>query len=144
VSGVSSTANPMGGVPNLGSTRALDDLDDRLYSAKIKTYVDGGTTRTTLVCAHSIEVDATGTANSSGSRDGSRWYEIENLSGSPSVRQSGTLFDPAASNPNSYWIPSLAVSGQGHLALGCSVAGANRHAEIAVAGRLRSDALNSL
>ena len=144
VSGVGSTVNPMGGVPNLGGTHTLDDLDDRLYSAKIKTYRDGVTTRTTLVCAHNIEVDASGVASSSGNRDGSRWYEIENLSGSPSVRQSGTLFDPAAANPDSYWIPSLAVSGQGHLALGCTVAGANRHAEIAVAGRLRTDALNTL
>ncbi len=144
VSGVASTVNPMGGVPCLGSTKPLDDLDDRLYSAKIKTYVDGGTTRTTLVCAHNIEVDASGVANVSGNRDGSRWYEIENLTGSPSIRQSGTLFDPAASNPDSYWLPSLAVSGQGHLALGCSVAGANRHAEIAVGGRLRGDPLHTL
>ena len=144
VGNVAAMANPMGGVPAMGSTNPLDDLDKRIYNARIKTYVDGGTTRTTLWVAHTLEVDSSGVASSSGGRDGSRWYEIDNLSTLPTVRQYGTLFDSTASNPDSYWVPSVGVSGQGHMALGCSVAGTNRHAEVAVAGRLRGDALNTL
>src|SRR5207244_2883939 len=47
-------------------------------------------------------------------------------------------------NPNNYWIPSCAMSGQGHMALGCSVAGAARHAEVAAAGRLSGDTLGTI
>ena len=36
------------------------------------------------------------------------------------------------------------MSGQGHMALGCSVANANEHAEIAVAGRLATDPLGTI
>ncbi|HWB20355.1 MAG TPA: GC-type dockerin domain-anchored protein, partial [Phycisphaerales bacterium] len=96
-----------------------------------------------LFTSHNIEVNSSGVANSSGNRDGVRWYEIGNLATAPSLVQSGTLFDSAASNPLNYWIPSTMVSGQGHMAIGCSVAGATKRCEVAVAGRLSSDALGT-
>lgn len=133
---VPATSNPMGGVFARDSSIALDDLDDRLMMAQVKN----GSLWTT----HNIEVDASGTASASGGRDGSRWYEIIDLSGTPTLRQAGTLFDPRASTPASYWIPSLAVSGQGHMVLGCSVAGTTQYAEIAVASRIAGDALGTL
>jgi hypothetical protein len=40
--------------------------------------------------------------------------------------QSGTVFDNSASNPRSYWIPSVAMSRQGILAIGGSVAGTTK------------------
>src|SRR5262249_15920149 len=73
-----------------------------------------------------------------------RWYELQNLSATPTLRQSGTLFDSAATAPNFFWIPSVCMSGQGHMALGCSVAGTTRHAEIAVAGRFAADPLRTI
>src|SRR5437016_5193284 len=98
-----------------------------------------------LWTAHAIQVNAAGAASASGGRDGSRWYEIAGLlTATPSVSQSGTLFDATASGPSSYWVPSIAASGQGHVALGSSVAGQNEHAEIAVAGRLFGDAPGTL
>jgi Putative Ig domain len=133
---VPATGNPLGGVPALGSSQGLDDLDDRLFATRMH--------KGNLWTAHNIEVDATGTANSSGGRDGSRWYELTNLTGTPTLVQSGTLFDPAASNPRSFWIPSCAMSGQGHMALGCSVAGNNQYAEIATAGRFATDPAGTL
>ena len=133
---VPSTDSPMGNVPAQGSTLNLDDLDDRLFATRMHNG--------SLWTAHNIEVNATGTANSSGGRDGSRWYEITNLSGTPTLRQSGTVFDSAASNPRSFWIPSCAMSGQGHTAFGSSVAGASEHAEIATAGRLAADVLGTM
>jgi len=65
------------------------------------------------------------------------------LTSTPALIQSGTLFDTAVSNPLGYWIPSVAMSGQGHMAIGTSRAGqsaANGFAGVAVAGRLRTDA----
>ncbi len=132
---VPATTSPLGSVPNLGGG-GLDDVDDRLFAATLKNG--------SLWTAHNIQVNASGVADSAGGRNGSRWYEITNLTGTPTLRQSGTVFDSAASNPASYWIPSCAMSGQGHVALGCSVAGNNQHAEIAVAGRLATDPLGTM
>ena len=133
---VPDTARPVGGVPAMGSTIGLDPSDDRLLVARMH--------KGSLWTAHDIEVDATGTANPLGGRVGSRWYEIINLTATPVLRQSGTLVDPAASSPSSYFMPGCTMSGQGHMVLGCSVAGLNEHAEIAVAGRLATDALGTL
>lgn len=132
---VPSTGLPID-VPALGSTRPLDALDDRLYQARIH--------RGSLWTAHNIQVDATGVASSSGGRNASRFYEITGLTSTPILRQAGTLFDSAPANPRNFWIPSCAVSGQGHTALACSVAGTSESAEIAVAGRFASDNLGTL
>jgi hypothetical protein len=127
-------------VPHLGNTGGadgeLDALDDRLFDAQLR---DGH-----LWTAHNVAVDAAGTGSDSGDRDGARWYEIDVTGGSPSVVQSGTLFDGAASNPRSYWIPSIKVSGQGHAAIGASAAGAAEHANAVAAGRLASDPAGTL
>ena len=133
---VPATDAPLGGVPALGSSQGLDDLDDRLFATRMH--------QGSLWTAHNIEVDASGNASSTGGRDGSRWYQITNLTGTPTLAQSGTLFDSSGSNPRSFWIPSCAMSGQGHMALGCSVAGSNEHAEIAAAGRLVTDARGTI
>jgi hypothetical protein len=120
----------------------LDSLDDRLSEATIRRNKITGAQ--TLWTAHNIEVDDTGVANTAGNRNGSRWYEIGSLTGTPALVQTGTLFDAAAANPFGYWMPSLAVSGQGHVALATSRASlsapAGGYASISAAGRLRTDA----
>ncbi len=133
---VPTTGNPLGGVPALGSTSDLDDLDDRLFATRMHNG--------SLWTAHNIEVNASGNASSTGGRDGSRWYQLNNMTGTPTLVQSGTLFDPAASNPRNFWMPSCAMSGQGHMALGSSVAGNNERADIAVAGRFANDAQGTI
>ena len=132
---VPSTSSPIHPTP-MGSGTPLDALDDRLYEARIRNG--------RLWTAHNIQVDATGAADSKGGRDGARWYEIGTLSGTPTLIQSGTVYDSAAVTPRSFWMPSCAVSGQGHMMLGCSVAGAAEYAEIAVAGRLAGDPAGDL
>ena len=57
----------------------------------------------------------------------------------PSLIQSGTLFDGAASNPRFFWIPSIATNGQGHASLNSSAAGSTNHPEVASTGRLATD-----
>lgn len=132
-----------GGVPFQGATngRSLDDLDDRLFQAQITRDNISGVSR--LWTAHNIEVTTAGAASTTGNRDGSRWYEIGTLTTTPTIIQSGTLFDSAATNPNSYFIPSVAVSGQGHMAIGASSAGAARFPSLYAAGRLRTDSANA-
>ncbi|MCC6773527.1 MAG: hypothetical protein IT360_20255, partial [Gemmatimonadaceae bacterium] len=139
---VPTTVNPQS-VACEGSTRPLDAIDDRLlYVSLHKNRVSGART---LWAAHSIEVNSSGNASSSGNRDAMRWYEIQNLTGTPSLRQSGTLFDGSAS-PVNYWMGSCAMNGQGHMALACSRASdsANVRAEVAGSGRFRTDTLGTL
>lgn len=127
-------------VPHLGNTGGangfLDALDDRLFMAQIRG--------NSLWTSHNIEVNSSGVGSDTGGRNGSRWYEINNLNGTPVIVQSGTLFDNAATNPKSFWIPSINVTGQGHVALGVSSAGANDRVNAATAGRLSGDTLGTL
>jgi uncharacterized repeat protein (TIGR01451 family) len=130
-------------VPHLGNTGGsngrLDGLDDRLFAAHIRNG--------RLWTAHSIEATSAGVASSSGGRDAVRWYELQGIrsaDGSPSIVQSGTIFDPAATNPRYYFIPSVMVSGQGHAAFGFSQAGNNDRANAATVGRLGGDTLGAV
>jgi hypothetical protein len=124
---------------------ALDPVDDRLFAAAIHRNKITGTL--TLWTAHNIKVDASGVGSSFGDRNGSRWYEIGSLTGTPTLVQAGTLFDRAAATPFGYWIPSVMMSGQGHVALAASRASAAAvvgYAGISAAGRFRTDAAGSI
>jgi hypothetical protein len=127
-------------VPALGSSNGLDALDDRLYEAMIGRDESG---TLSLWTAHNIEVNSNGVASTSGRRDGARWYQLGNLGGTPSLIQSGTLFDNASRNPRYFWIPSIAMNGQGHASLNASVAGSGRFAGIASSAHLASDPLGT-
>jgi subtilase family serine protease len=128
--------------PALGSVNNLDALDDRFFAAAIHKNKTTGVS--SLWTAHNIEVNSSGVGAAGGGRNGSRWYEITGMTSTPTVNQSGTLFDAASSNPLGFWIPSVAMSGQGHMALGSSRAGVNNRAEIVVAGRLTTDTLGTI
>ena len=138
---VNSTEEPAS-VPHLGNTGGtlgnLDAIDSRLFGAFLR--------KGRLWTAHNIEVDSTGTALKGGGRNGARWYELNASSptATPNPVQIGTVFDPVATNPRFYWIPAVTVSGQGHAALGCSIAGANERANAAFTGRLASDSLGTM
>jgi hypothetical protein len=56
------------------------------------------------------------------------------------------VFDTASSvnSARQYWIPSVAVSGQGHAAIGFSTAGTPFYIDAATSGRLVGDALGTL
>ncbi len=130
---VNSTSGPHI-VPHSGNTGGtngnLDAIDDRLYAAMIR----GGH----LWTAQTIYVNASGTTTSA-NRNGVRWYDLMNLATTPAVNQSGTVFDPAASNPRWYFFPSVMVSGQGHAAFGLTAGGNADHANAATTGRLSVD-----
>jgi hypothetical protein len=130
-------------VPHLGNTGGtngrLDALDDRLYAATIRNG--------RLWTAHNIGVNNTGVAGATNNRNAARWYELQNLSATPSVVQSGTLFDNNATNDanqRNYWIPSIMVSGQGHVAMGASIAGTNERINAFTTGRLAGDTLGTM
>jgi len=138
---VPSTQFPIN-VPHLGNNHGtggyLDGIDDRLMMAVIR--------KNQLWTTHNIGVDNTGVSSNktAQTRNGSRWYQIDVTTSTPVLKQSGTLFMPSVSNTfdqRSYWMPSVMVSGQGHMGLGCSQAGSQEYINAAAAGRLVSDSL---
>ena len=69
-----------------------------------------------------------------------RWYEVINLTGTPSIRQQST-FSPSNLHR---WMPSLAVDKQGNMAIGYNVGSRTLNPAIRYAGRLSTDPLNTL
>jgi hypothetical protein len=134
---VPTTANPFP-VPAQGSTKNLSALDDRLGNAQI---INGN-----LWTTHSIQVDATGVGGGTTgtARNAMRFYEINNLTGTPALVQSGTLFDSSATNPLFYWVGSIAASGQGHAIVGASSAGSAANAGAVFAGRMAGDTAGAI
>ncbi|HWH72492.1 MAG TPA: hypothetical protein VNT26_24230, partial [Candidatus Sulfotelmatobacter sp.] len=127
-------------VPHLGNTGGsngyLDGLDYRLLAAHLR----GGALWTTA----NIAVDNTGSPTGTDTRMGVRWLQLGGIASgqTPTVLQAGTLFQASASNTTdqrSYWMGTAMVSGQGHVALGFSVAGATEYINAGTSGRLASD-----
>jgi len=132
-------------VPHLGNTGGtagyLDGLDYRLMAAH---YRHGR-----LWTSSNLAVDNTGSPSGTDTRMGVRWYEIGGIPAgqTPSVVQSGTIYQPSAGNTTDqrcYWMGSIMVSGQGHAAMGFSVAGANEYANAGTVGRLAGDAAGTM
>lgn len=73
-------------------------------------------------------------------RNGPRWYEVRNLSSTPTVFQQGTfspLQDPA--NPLWRWMASAAMDRDGNIAVGYSASGPALFPSLHYAGRLATD-----
>src|SRR5260221_4902965 len=133
---VPTTRNPVPQVAQ-GSVRPLDALDVRLFAAMIKKNKLTGVS--SLWTAHNIGVDSTGVAGATNDRNAGRWYQLDNLTTSPSLTQSGTVFDSVISGPAGFWINSIAANGQGHAAIAQSWASASVPPSLAVLSRTPGD-----
>lgn len=117
----------------------LDNLDDRYFQATIRNQQ--------LWTVHNIDVDNTGVSQGTytgDTRSAARWYHfnVPVNSGAPTIVESGTVFTASASNDSvqkQYFMPSLTVSGQGHVAMGFSTAGTSNFVNVEAVGRLASD-----
>lgn len=120
---------------------ALDTIDDRLFAAHIRNG--------RLWTAHNIAVTAAGVGSNANAqrRNGVRWYELNVpvTVGTPTITQSGTIFDTAATRAaaRQFSFPTVTVSGQGHAAFGYSTAGAPFRVDAATNGRLAADTLGT-
>lgn len=122
-----------------GASGRLDTLDDRLFQAMIRNG--------RLWTAHNIRVSSAGVGNTGAeARNGSRWYEIQDLTTTPTVVQSGTVFDNAATlvAARHYTIPSVVVTGQGHAVLGATMTGTPVGATPVFVSRLAGDTLGAM
>ncbi|MGA9334485.1 MAG: hypothetical protein WBV39_09420 [Rudaea sp.] len=132
--------NPVDHAGNTGGNNGrLDSLDDRLFQAMVRNG--------RLWTAHNIRVSSGGVANTgTQARNATRWYELTNLDTTPTFVESGTVYDSASTRAAAlhYWIPSAAVTGQGHAVIGFSMAGATLGATPAYVGRLVGDTLGTM
>ena len=132
--------NPVTHLGNTGGNNGrLDSLDDRLFAATLRNG--------RLWTAHNFRVSSAGVASTTAAaRNASRWYEIQNVAATPSLVQSGTVFDNAATlaAARQYFIPSITVTGQGHAVIGFTAAGTPIGATPAYTSRLAGDTLGSM
>jgi hypothetical protein len=86
-----------------------------------------------IVCCHTVDVDDTDHA-------GIRWYELRKTSSSWYIYQKSTY----APDDDSRWMGSIAMNGNGDIALGYSVSSGSTYPSIKYTGRKAGDALNSM
>ena len=122
--------------PQRGVVGGIDALDDRFFEAMV---AQGPSGSDSLWTAYNIRVNSSGAGAAGGDRDAARWYQVGSLNTTPTLTQSGTMFDTVVSNPRFFWMPSIAMNGQGHASLNMSTAGNGRSAEIASSGHSGSD-----
>lgn len=116
---VPTTASPLD-APNKNGF-PLDALDYRLMQAMINKNATTG--EVSLWTAHAILVNSSGVGTSSGDRDAVRWYQVGNLTTTPSLLQSGTLFDGVSTtNPKFFWMGTISMNKRGDAMISCSVA----------------------
>lgn len=104
-----------------GSTQELDAIPQVIMNAP--QYRNFGTYQT-LVCCHTVDVDATDHA-------GVRWYELRKTTGTWGLRQSGTY----APDAHSRWMGSIRLNGQNELGLGYSISSSTLYPGISYTGQ---------
>ncbi len=120
--------------PADGSMTAINVGDDRLQMAVIR---DGAL----WTCRH-VGLNSSGGATSA-DRTGCEWLELDVSTATASLTQSGRVYDSDAS-PRYYFYPSIAVNGQGHVAMGFSGSKSSEFVGAYYTGRLASDTAGTM
>lgn len=120
-------------IPQAGTRNQLDSLADRaMYRLAYRNFGS----HESLVLNHSVKVGTT----KRNSFSAPRWYELRNLSTTPTVHQQSTYAPDATSR----WMGSAAMDKMGNLALGFSSSSADLKPGIGYVTRLAGDPLNTL
>jgi len=115
-----------------GTSQGLDAVSDRLMNRlQYRRFADG---HESLVANHTVGVGA------GNNQAAVRWYEIRNLSTTPTIYQQSTY----APGTDSRWMGSIAMDQAGDIALGYSVSSSNVSPSIRYTGRLAGDTLATL
>ncbi len=117
-------------IPQPSTSARLDAISDRLMHRL--QYRNFGAYQT-LVANHTVDVDTT-------SHAGVRWYELRNSGAGWSIFQQGTY----APDSGHRWMGSIAMNGQGEIALGFSNSSSAVFPSVRYTGRVAGDALNTL
>lgn len=112
-----------------GTSVGLDGLGDRLMHRLV--YRNLGD-HDALVLTHSVDVGS--------GQGGVRWYELRNLSTTPTIYQQGTY----APDGTSRWLGSVSMDQSGDIAIVYSASSTSVYPSIRYTGRLASDPLGTL
>jgi len=116
-------------IPQPGTSVRLDAIGDRLmYRLAYRNFG----THESLVVNHTV--------NAGSGIAGVRWYEVRDPGGSPVIYQQGTY----APDSHHRWMGSVAMDGEGNMALGYSVSSSSVYPSVRYAGRLANDPLGTL
>lgn len=111
-----------------GTTNKLDPINDRLlHRLQYRKFSD----HESIVANHTVNVSGKAAV---------RWYELRKTTGAWSIYQQGT-YNPDASHR---WMGSIAMDGQGNIALGYSVSSSTVYPSIRYTGRLNNDPLGTM
>ena len=120
-------------------TATLDTLGDRtMFRVTYRNFCD----HESMIVHHTVVTAAD--APNGATRTGLRWYEVRNLSTTPTIHQQSTFAPLDPTNPLWRWMGSAAMDHVGDIAIGYSASGPNYFPSIHYAGRLASDPLNDL
>jgi hypothetical protein len=126
------TTSGLTGVPQQGTSRKLDPLNDRLmYRLQFRKF----NTYWAMVCNHTVNANVSGSNNA-----GIRWYELRKTTGAWSVYQQSTY----APDTKFRWMASMALDSSGNIALGYSISSSSMFPSIKYCGRMKNDALNTM
>ncbi|MBI2843029.1 MAG: hypothetical protein HYX78_06475 [Armatimonadetes bacterium] len=141
-----------GGTPTLSAMSTLST--SAFGSAKFTAPASGSTTEIEIFGGHRLQtavirnnrlwtcrdvgVNSSGGA-SGADRNGCEWLEVDVSAATPSLVQSGRVYDTSATNPRFYYYSSIMVNGQGHAVMGFSGSSSNEFVGAYVCGRLASD-----
>ena len=114
-----------------GTSYMLEDLADRLmYRNQYRNFGSYAT----MVTSHTV--------NAGGGQAGCRWYELRNYGSGWSIYQQGTY---APADATFRWMPSIAMNGNGDIALGFSLSNSSSvYPSIHYTGRRSSDPLGQM
>jgi len=119
-------------IPQPNTARKLDVLSDRLmYRLAYRNFGD----HQSLVVNHTVDENGQDHA-------GIRWYELRRVNETDgwTIHQQGTY----APDGDHRWLGSIAMDGQGNMALGYAVSGSSTYPSVRYSGRLASDPLGEL
>ena len=135
VNGFTAACNGGACIQQAGTANDLDSLADRLmYRLAYRNFADG---HDALLVTHSV--NAAG-ATRHKPHTAVRWYEVRNMSTTPTVFQQGTYQPDALSR----WMGSAAFDKQGNIAVGYSTSSASTFPSIAMSTRAVGDAPGTL
>ena len=123
-------------VPQLGTTRLLDTLGDKIMTPLVYQNLCGVES---LWASHTINNNQGGTGPTA-----VRWYQFNVTGGTlPAAPAQSQTWNNAADGLWR-WMPSIAVDGSGNMAIGYSTSAGTINPSIRYAGRLATDPLNNL
>ena len=122
-------------VPQPASPYILDTLGDRLmYRLAYRNFG----THESLVANHTV------VSNGTTQQVAPRWYEVRNLSTTPTIHQQGTLPATGSDDLLYRWMGSIAMDRVGNMAIGYSTSSQADFPSIAYSGRLATDPLGAM